>query len=338
MAKSENSIVIDATRGVAALMVLFSHSDAYNLLPLITDGAVRGMLGEIGVNLFFVLSGFLIWKSSLNTMPDVRTYAIHRVTRVLPLYLFALLAVIVLTSDFRGGFKPEYSLSSLLRHLTFTQSLSPPVSRDFNPVLWTLTHEFLYYMLVPLLWYVKRVFVFVVAALMGLSLAANHGLNIPIFNPFFEVLYMFLVGALAAHYRLKFNWIVVLSSLVLLLLAQRHFPQGSNFAWALVIFCSALAIPKNASVAVVPLAWVGIISYSLYISHYIVIEIYGSNTAFTLKYVDRAYLQDLFVVLCFLIPILTYLLIEKPSMTIVRRLLLKKARASGVTKASTEPS
>ncbi len=81
---------LDGTRAVAALLVLVFHA-AQEGLPL--PGFVS--FGQTGVDLFFVLSGFLITSILLAARPrdwaEVRTFYIRRSLRIFPLYYLALI-------------------------------------------------------------------------------------------------------------------------------------------------------------------------------------------------------------------------------------------------------
>src|SRR5688572_11214801 len=96
--------VLDGLRGVAILMVLMIHlypkpfiADTY---PTLT--AVFGRLigaGSYGVELFFVLSGFLITGILLDTKHERRflgKFYARRILRIFPLYYGALFIVIVI--------------------------------------------------------------------------------------------------------------------------------------------------------------------------------------------------------------------------------------------------
>jgi peptidoglycan/LPS O-acetylase OafA/YrhL len=97
---------LDALRGIAILLVVFYHgffwsSNLVGLtgLPRLAVNATR--LGWLGVNLFFVLSGFLITgilEDSKNSPHFFRRFYIRRALRILPAYygLLLLLAFVPL--------------------------------------------------------------------------------------------------------------------------------------------------------------------------------------------------------------------------------------------------
>ncbi|MEM6564341.1 MAG: acyltransferase [Pseudomonadota bacterium] len=80
---------LDALRGIAALMVLVSHSANAQLLPSYLGNG----FGRMGVGLFFVLSAFLLTTLYAGKRPDASAvwhYSVKRVARVLPLFYAAL--------------------------------------------------------------------------------------------------------------------------------------------------------------------------------------------------------------------------------------------------------
>ncbi|MEI9808490.1 MAG: acyltransferase [Bacteroidota bacterium] len=76
---------LDGLRGIAIILVLCCHN--FNFLP-------HFELGWIGVDLFFVLSGFLITDILLRTKETknfLQNFYIRRILRIFPLYYGALL-------------------------------------------------------------------------------------------------------------------------------------------------------------------------------------------------------------------------------------------------------
>src|SRR5436305_15072727 len=93
---------LDTLRGIAVLLVLFLHAFNFSPIHLFQPPAiVRWFLrvtseGWIGVNLFFVLSGFLITGILLNTKNSPRYYLrfyCRRALRILPAYYLILAAL-----------------------------------------------------------------------------------------------------------------------------------------------------------------------------------------------------------------------------------------------------
>lgn len=85
-------------RGAAAFIVFVSHCSNWQMLP----GALGNGFGQIGVMLFFILSGFLMGHLYLNkeiTAESIRLYLVSRVGRIFPLYIgLILLSVLISTT------------------------------------------------------------------------------------------------------------------------------------------------------------------------------------------------------------------------------------------------
>ncbi|MEM6272506.1 MAG: acyltransferase [Bacteroidota bacterium] len=129
---------LDVVRTIAILLVLVEHSHLYFIFG--------NQPGVWGVEIFFVLSGYLIGQIIIRTFatgityPKVREFWIRRWFRTLPMYFLVLVALDIFF-DPGGGFRWRYYL--------FIQNFSDPFT--FFPVSWSLTIEEWFYLLLPLL-------------------------------------------------------------------------------------------------------------------------------------------------------------------------------------------
>lgn len=132
---------IEAWRGLAACMVLWAH----------WGGALGWPMGPMafaftGVDLFFVLSGFVFAPSVLQRPPQaLAAYGMRRISRIYPAYLVALALYVALA--WQAG-KP---LLYLPEHLLMAHLQSREMAFYYNPVFWSLPVEVGFYVLVPLL-------------------------------------------------------------------------------------------------------------------------------------------------------------------------------------------
>ena len=148
---------IQYLRGVAALMVVLFHvlDSSGRLGEAVVLPAFPA--GEAGVDLFFVISGFIIWHTSRDPGLTPGRFMTKRIKRVVPLYWFFTLAmaaiVIVAPSLLRTTvFEPMHVIASL----AFVPYLHPTL-HAYNPLVfvgWTLNYEMAFYvafaLLVPL--------------------------------------------------------------------------------------------------------------------------------------------------------------------------------------------
>jgi peptidoglycan/LPS O-acetylase OafA/YrhL len=149
---------LDGVRGLAILLVLFSHlfssnlttgSKFFDLLSAIRESSY------IGVNLFFVLSGFLITGILLDTLDRphfFKNFYSRRALRIFPLYYGFLILLLLLTHPFHldwSGWQYFY--------LTYTSNLAflKIEHFDLHPFnikhFWSLQVEEQFYLLWPIL-------------------------------------------------------------------------------------------------------------------------------------------------------------------------------------------
>ncbi|AGH73278.1 acyltransferase [Edwardsiella piscicida C07-087] len=135
---------IQYLRGVAALLVVLYHMRGMISFPVGNIPNLGDFLfaqGYFGVDLFFIISGFVI---VLSTEKDksAKSFVIKRIFRIYPLYLFCLCAALLFT---QGG----YSTSELLRAFLLIQNnyseSAPWFGYSILSVAWTLSYEFLFY-------------------------------------------------------------------------------------------------------------------------------------------------------------------------------------------------
>ncbi|EFH1082318.1 acyltransferase, partial [Escherichia coli] len=134
---------IQYARGFAALFVFFSHyKDTINNSLTINGRGLGDFLfmnGGFGVDLFFVISGFVILmsteKSSSRRM-NCMDFLIKRFFRIYPL-----LIVTVLTIGFLRGYDMHRILISIIPlHLNYA-SMAPYFNYNVLYVAWTITYE-----------------------------------------------------------------------------------------------------------------------------------------------------------------------------------------------------
>lgn len=151
-------------RAVAAILVVATHA-AYT-----TGKYTHGYLGlffsrmEIGVPIFFVLSGFLLFRPWVKATvtgegwPSLRRYAWHRVRRIMPAYLVTVLGAYLVYHFRTAGPNPGHTWIGLFRNLTLTQIYSNtyPYGGYLHQGLtqmWSLAVEVAFYVVLPLLAY-----------------------------------------------------------------------------------------------------------------------------------------------------------------------------------------
>ena len=85
---------LDALRGIAVFLVIFSHIAHERSQAAQRIDANYFQIGQAGVSLFFLISGYIIPKS-LNAAPSLKVFWLHRFFRLYPAYWACLIAVIL---------------------------------------------------------------------------------------------------------------------------------------------------------------------------------------------------------------------------------------------------
>lgn len=353
----------EGLRGILALWVVFGHwatSITLSLRPL------RQNLWDVqAVDVFIILSGFVITLLLHRAPTDYRRYITRRWFRIAPVYLTVLIVAAWLLpvtgaileqapvgemSAVRQGINTETQAnfwSDFLWHLTMLHGLVPLAERQYAAYAfvgqaWSIALEWQFYLLAPLfLALVRRVRE--PLALLAL-LALSGGLMVvgPYFSPAFlgNKLPLFALGAgsyaLWHHYAtrpLPFTPLLrrCLSGLLILLcLASRQDALLGPALWLAVFHCllatraapDALEARLTAILRSRPLQFLGGISYTLYLTHFLVLT---SGLWLLQPAADNPRLFA-FALLAYLLPVslavawLVSSRIERPMMALGRRL------------------
>ena len=253
---------IEALRGVAALSVCLCHFSAA------LSGPIQSFLqtyGALGVQSFFVISGFVIPRSLAGSGYTIRhfgTFLTKRAARLHPPYLAALALTTAITwfsYRVRGQYFPETWLSvaqsAVYLHL--------PAD---NPVFWTLAIEVQYYVFIGLVFplFDKRPWVLIYILIpIVLGLGCLRFGAIPKLFSYMECFFMGVVAFLLEGRKVSLR---LCAPLMAGLFAWACLNQGLGaavvaFATAVTILTWKGSIPRFA-------AMLGAISYSLYLIHF----------------------------------------------------------------------
>jgi peptidoglycan/LPS O-acetylase OafA/YrhL len=150
---AQRILELDGLRGIAIAMVLMRHYIHHPSLLLLGP-----QWGWMGVNLFFVLSGFLITSILLRLTDQpgaLKIFYLRRSLRLFPLYFLALLVYFVASASV-GTPQP---FKTVLLYITFLQAFIPPLITHLSivphpdwvvmgfGVLWSLSVEEYFYIL-----------------------------------------------------------------------------------------------------------------------------------------------------------------------------------------------
>lgn len=137
---------LELLRGVAALLVLAEHVPGVVQHTLGVENALPPALasfhGYWGVDLFFVLSGYLIGLTLDKPGTTARSFLLARLARVLPLYLVASLACLALPAARTSPLSGTMLLTTFTLMPVAGDALNPQTA---HPCGWTLCYEVAFY-------------------------------------------------------------------------------------------------------------------------------------------------------------------------------------------------
>jgi len=318
------------------------------LIPLIE--------GHTAVALFMVLSGFIFTWGAYGKKIDYRHFITNRFLRIYPLYLFLIFIGL-------AAFPRAFNLQGLVTMLLPLSDFNSLNTGGLTAMAWAVGVEFQFYLLFPLLFSLataqpKKTILFWIAALIVVRILAlvlgGNARDISYWH-LAGRMDQFLLGMLAAFWLkntvLKshqlFRLFLVSIPLSLFLLIFYHFlggwpsamgwkvlwPTIEGAMWALFVvgFVGADVTrehDKKTNIVGLALAWVGVRSFSVYLLHYPVIQVFCKHPDWLIRFTGEwrqdALLNALLVVLPIVLVVseTTWQAIEKPFLNL-RRVYLK---------------
>ena len=320
---------IQMLRGIAATMVVFVHIALQVRRLGFTAIDAEWMLS--GVDIFFVISGFIMWVSlARHPQRTAREFMLHRIVRVVPLYwlLTALMVVVMLVAP-QLLQSARFDLPHIIKSFLFIPA-PHPLTGAYWPVLvpgWTLNFEMFFYLLfsaaIVLSKGVERTRLLIIAALIIAAVViANVADVLPDAVRHYgdSIILEFLFGiAVGWAYvrgwpiRSAVAWVLIAIGFALLFVLH----ASENFPRVLIAGLPAMLVVTGAAfvhrLSIPPLTLLGDASYSLYLSH-----------VFTLSAVTQAWRslhlarfgEALFLVVApvaaILVALLFYRFVERP--------------------------
>jgi len=306
--------VLDGLRGIAVLMVIVFHYFSLTATAAFCDinlyvFKLTKFLSS-GVDLFFVLSGFLlggILINNINSKNYFKTFYIRRFCRILPLYFLLIIICVVLVYVFPvfNFFEGEIPFVS---YLTFTQNFFMGkigfMGSDVLAITWSLAVEEQFYLFLPLIIFVTRsknlhgvVFFFVLCSILFRTLfpGINGVWNLAFILHRMDSLFIgvstfmiyseYLKRRNDVFYNKSLNVILILIIAVLLVGILLYFANivslsNIKFTWIAFFYASIILfvlINKDKKIINIIdnklLGFIGKISFGIYIYHQLIIHI-----------------------------------------------------------------
>ncbi|MGX5700393.1 acyltransferase family protein [Acinetobacter kookii] len=327
---------IDGLRAIAVLLVIFNHV-----------GLSFFSGGYMGVDVFFVISGYLITIILTHDIQSKRfsiaRFYKKRVVRLAPAYFTVLSVVsiiawqVMLPGELTEYFDSVMYATLLMANIYMRNEVGDYFSQDAEGIpllhLWSLGVEEQFYIFWPLLLLLfagkvsrKYMWAVVTAFILALLLYAQHKLTQNAAKAYYSMpvrAFELLIGALIGflpQLKLpkKLLQSLIWGSLVILFATAVYFDKQTPFpgamalipclATALIIYLGQSSPSSNILLSNPFSTWMGRISYPLYLWHWPIIVLFGIYMRPL-----NAENQVVIVLLSILLAFLTYQLIEKPS-------------------------
>lgn len=343
---------LDGLRGVAVLMVFTVHAAGFGVLRQLGPvGASFVDHGKYGVTVFFVVSAFSLSLSLSEGFlgpgrVSWRAYFIRRFFRIAPLFYAVLFVLLAIGYDFlvpRDGYA-----ETTIYHLTFANVAAPWYANDMIGVEWTIAVECAFYLMLPFIVALCRLrfglalLLLIAAALFAKAEAIAMAFGEAFYaNRNYSIVWHFYAFAagIAVYFLVKSarapRWALAGMGAAAWLAAFYMLWTGeSGLSGLLIALCAAVTILNaarggwaHAVLAWPPLAYAGKISYSIYLTHFMIAHYFGK-----FGWSSPAQLLGM-LVLTIAVSSLTYYAIERPFIRLGAR-LSNKLRAERVAKAA----
>jgi exopolysaccharide production protein ExoZ len=337
-------------RFVAAMLVAVMHVTQAISIHITGRGEnVYWGTGTVGVDIFFVISGFVMMISTAQMPSHGPTRAANawifmkrRILRIVPLYWFyTLLKAVLLIAVPALAVKSTIAPAHLAASLAFVPTLAPwGLIQPTLPVGWTLNFEMLFYLVfaVAIALGAPRIRLCLLVFLSVFVAARFLPGSVPLAFYAQSIIFEFIIGVAFAQALLR--WGAGPAGAGALLLAagalftfgmgwdpssDRLFPWGVGAA-AIVLGTIWLERVIEGKAWARPLAFLGDASYSIYLSHTFVVP----ACVVALKKIGIVDTPAVFLITCAAVMAagsISYLWLEKPLIAVFKRLLFRPARA-----------
>ncbi|AMS06096.1 acyltransferase [Acidipropionibacterium acidipropionici] len=275
---------LDGLRGIAAVSVLCYHY--FTLYEVVfgdaPDPSDVMALGAMGVQLFFMISGFVILMTA-NRYPSPFRFAEARAVRLYPTY-WACLTITILTVYMTGTYKLGAPSRDLVINYTMLQSFVG--AKSIDGAYWSLSREIIFYGLIFIALCVfrrrlsHRFFVILAAVWSSIGvatclvdhLAASAWSHLLLTATAGQYAGLFSIGMILYEARTRGHSRRAILALLPMSVTAEYLVNSSwvNVACLTVIISAFIAITSSRAVPLLQnpvITWFGAISYPLYLVH-----------------------------------------------------------------------
>jgi peptidoglycan/LPS O-acetylase OafA/YrhL len=271
---------LDSLRGVAALLVVLFHFTMGR-----SQAELGFKLGTTGVDLFFIISGFVI-SMSIERVSSGLEFVINRASRLYPTYWACVTVTFIVISTYTWYKQDSTKVSDYLGNLTmFQYYLHIP---NLDDPYWTMIVEMLFYLFILILFYFRLLkYIVTIGSILTAFVVSISWFYWDKFSwlfnalPILEFFPLFFTGIIFYKIVKEKNnspsqYLFVLGCLVAQILLFDHagiskeFISQLEYAAMLVIYFGLFILFVNDKLKIIiskPLLFLGKISFALYLSH-----------------------------------------------------------------------
>jgi peptidoglycan/LPS O-acetylase OafA/YrhL len=288
-------------RAFAALWVVAYHYRHVFAVTLPGFPPLLGERGYLGVDIFFVLSGFILsynYGGRLSSGAAYRSFLVNRIARLYPLHLATLVACMALVAVASAvGFTvnhPQYYVYDyhLLLQLLLLHAWGFEHTLSWNIPSWSISAEFFAYLLFPIFYWtasrLKRPLPLMLGAVISIggmiAVLRNLGhasLHVSMEHTLIRVSSEFLAGCLVYRlYEIRRSlptgstllYLVLLFAVFVVAVSAWSDPLMPYAACLLVYVLARGSGPALRAFTLAPVVWLGRVSYSIYLTHLMLIS------------------------------------------------------------------
>lgn len=342
----KRSIFLDFLKGIAIIAVIFYHSGCLSW-------------GYLGVEVFFVISGYLTTKGILHSLRNgsfsYRSFIMNRLARLWPLALIITVFAFVcgyffmLPMNFKNLCETVFGTSwfgnNFVQYVVSSNYWDQ--SNDFKPLMhtWYLGVIFQFYLFYPLIFILanrcdskkienlSKMFLTIISVL-SLAIYLTPSISAPFKFYFLPArLFEFCMGGLVAirskgnPFLRKTNCIILVVILIVLM-AFNQDVESSQMRFLMTVAFTAFILTQFVDISIdnrffyYPIKWIalcGISSYSLYLWH----QVFLAYTRYAFAELSTTTIYLLVLLICFIVGFFSYFFIEKPISSFVSNKLNK---------------
>lgn len=337
---SYNLSSMEGLRGFAVLLVFFVHYASlvkpYINLRTQNLNEYLHIVGNIGVDLFFVLSGYLIYGSLIKREQKFFHFLTRRIQRIYPAFSVVLIIYLALSLAFPNENKipsePLRATIYLIENFLLLPGIFPIT--PIITVAWSLSYEVFFYLFTPLLivlFQLRRrtpqfriIFIISLVAL-HVSYCAIYGGHIRLIM-FVSGIILFetIDNSLLRHNKVILGYLSILLSFIVPVMPVNG-NMGDIFRAVLLFLlfyeiCYQCFVNPDSSFSKIytwtPIRWLGNISYSYYLIHGVALKaaflIFSKFHIYELDIISYLGLMSVMFALSIIPAILLYVFVEKP--------------------------